>query len=188
MTRPRLLAFLRAINVGGHTVKMDRLRALFEALGLDSVETFIASGNVIFDPPVEARERLERRIEAHLGAALGYPVATFLRTPAEVVRIAECRPLSAAEQASAGALNVAFLHSSLNARARARLAELQTADDRFFPSGRELYWWCRTRQSESSFSNAVLEKELGVVATIRGLRTVARLAAKYPPEPRAGFG
>ena len=45
----RLVAFLRAINVGGHNVKMDRLRELFEALGLSNVETFIASGNVIFD-------------------------------------------------------------------------------------------------------------------------------------------
>ena len=41
----RYIAFLRAINVGGHTVKMDQLRALFEELGLSNVETFIASGN-----------------------------------------------------------------------------------------------------------------------------------------------
>jgi uncharacterized protein (DUF1697 family) len=43
------IAFLRAINVGGHTVKMDPLRQLFEALGFSQVETFIASGNVIFN-------------------------------------------------------------------------------------------------------------------------------------------
>jgi len=36
-TMLRLIAFLRAINVGGHTVKMDRLRQLFEELGLDVV-------------------------------------------------------------------------------------------------------------------------------------------------------
>lgn len=183
MPGARLIAFLRAINVGGHTIKMDRLKALFEALGLSSVETFIASGNVIFDRPDEASELLERRIEAHLEAALGYPVATFLRAPGDVVRIAECAPLSAAERASAGALSVAFLKAPLDAGARTRLAELETADDRFFPSGRELYWWCRTRQSESIFSNAVLERELAVVSTLRGLKTVARLAAKYPPQP-----
>jgi len=44
----RYIAFLRAINVGGHTVKMDTLRALFESLGFLNVETFIASGNVLF--------------------------------------------------------------------------------------------------------------------------------------------
>ena len=42
----RYAAFLRAINVGGHVVKMDQLRRLFESLGFSDVETFIASGNV----------------------------------------------------------------------------------------------------------------------------------------------
>jgi uncharacterized protein (DUF1697 family) len=46
---PKYVAFLRAINVGGRTVKMGHLRSLFEAMGFSNVETFIASGNVIFD-------------------------------------------------------------------------------------------------------------------------------------------
>ena len=45
----RLFAFLRAINVGGRTVKMERLRREFEFLGFSGVDTFIASGNVIFE-------------------------------------------------------------------------------------------------------------------------------------------
>ena len=50
---PRYVAFLRAINVGGHVVKMERLRALFEDLGFAKVETLIASGNVIFETRAE---------------------------------------------------------------------------------------------------------------------------------------
>ena len=46
----RYIAFLRAINVSGRRVKMDHVRKLFEALGFSNVETFIASGNVIFVP------------------------------------------------------------------------------------------------------------------------------------------
>ena len=45
----RHIAFLRAINVGGHTVTMDRLRRLFGEMGFRGVETFIASGNVVFE-------------------------------------------------------------------------------------------------------------------------------------------
>ena len=74
------IAFLRAINVGGRTVKMDRLRGLFEHLGYADVETFIASGNVIFQSPAEDTRALEQQIEAHLAASLGYEVATFVRT------------------------------------------------------------------------------------------------------------
>ena len=47
----RHVALLRAINVGGRIVKMDALRAACEQIGLTKVETFIASGNVIFESP-----------------------------------------------------------------------------------------------------------------------------------------
>src|SRR6185369_8391120 len=64
-TMPKYVAFLRAINVGGHVVKMDQLRALFEALGFANVETFIASGNVIFDSKSKNVAALERKIDRH---------------------------------------------------------------------------------------------------------------------------
>ena len=68
----RSIAFLRAINVGGHTVKMDRLRTLFEELGYANVATYIASGNVIFEMPRMSTQTLEAQIEHHLQQALGY--------------------------------------------------------------------------------------------------------------------
>ena len=76
-------AFLRAINVGGHVVKMDRLRTLFEAAGFRGAETFIASGNVVFESSRKSAGDLERAIETHLKKALGYPVATFVRSMPE---------------------------------------------------------------------------------------------------------
>ncbi len=60
---PRFIAFLRAINVGGRTVKMDGLRRLFAALGFSSVETFIASGNVVFEATLKNARALARGIE-----------------------------------------------------------------------------------------------------------------------------
>ena len=63
---PRVIAFLRAINVGGRTVKMDRLRGLFADAGFRNVETFIASANVIFDSPGKTTAGIERKIEAGL--------------------------------------------------------------------------------------------------------------------------
>jgi uncharacterized protein (DUF1697 family) len=86
---PRFIAFLRAINVGGHTVKMDGLRRIFESLGFSSVETFIASGNVIFETRRKNASALERKIASALDNALEYEVATFLRTDEEVVAIAQ---------------------------------------------------------------------------------------------------
>ena len=84
----RWIAFLRAINVGGHTVKMNHLRQLFESLGYSSVETFIASGNVVFEAASKNAGMLEKKIENGLREALDYEVATFIRTDAELADIA----------------------------------------------------------------------------------------------------
>ena len=56
---------------------------------------------------------------------------------------------------------------------------LKTDIDDFATQEREIYWLCRKKQSESTFSNAVLEKTLGRQATFRGANTVQKMAAKY---------
>lgn len=177
---PKYVAFLRAINVGGHTVKMDYLRTLFEALGFANVETFIASGNVIFDSPSKNTKALERKIERHLQEVLGYEVTTFIRSPAELKKIASYEPFSAAELAGAGhVLYVAFLSETPGAEAQQKVLSLATAVDDFHLSGRELYWLCRTKVSDSQVSGALLTRTLGAQMTLRNSSTVKKLAAKY---------
>ena len=175
----RYIAFLRAINVGGRIVKMAALQAHFESLGFTDVETFIASGNVIFDAQGK-EDTLRRKIEAHLEAALGHGVTTFLRTPAEVCAVSQFAAFDAALMTSAQALNVAFLHEPLDEIARETLMELRTDIDEFSVNGREVYWLCRKKQSESKFSNALFERKLKVQTTFRGINTVRKLAEKYP--------
>jgi uncharacterized protein (DUF1697 family) len=178
---PRYIALLRAINVGGHTVKMDRLRALFGEMNFAAVETFIASGNVVFESPVEDAALLEERIQAHLQRSLGYPVATFVRSPAELGAVAAYRPFGDAElEAEGGALMVSFLASPPTAEGTERLMRHRSAIDEFHVQGREAYWLCRTRISGSAFSGALLERALGMPATMRNVTTVRKLAVRYP--------
>ena len=178
---PRCVALLRAINVGGHTVKMDRLRTLFERLGFTGVETFIASGNVLFDIRGVDTRAAERKIEAGLQKAFGYEVRTFVRTESDVARIAVYAPFKPAQvkAAAAGAYCVGFLEGPLKPDAVKAVMALKTADDEFHFNGRELYWLSKKRQGESLFSNALLEKTLKARSTFRGVNTVVKLAAKH---------
>ncbi len=176
----RYVAFLRAINVGGHTVKMDALRLLFAELGLTQVETFIASGNVIFAAPVEAPALLEERIANHLQQALGYAVATFIRTSSELAALAAYTPFVPSEQAAPDAsLYVAFLATPPAEAAAAKLLAARNPVDDFAIHDREVYWLCRARFSDSLFSGPRLEKTLGQLATVRNSTTVQKMAAKY---------
>jgi uncharacterized protein (DUF1697 family) len=175
----KYIAFLRAINVGGHTVKMDALRQMFESLGFSNVETFIASGNVIFETKTGNTKTLEKKIESHLKESLGYEVATFLRTNSELAEIAAYKPFSKSQLDAAAALNVGFLADPLDDAAKKKLMSLKTDIDDFHVHGRELYWLCKKKQSESKVSNVSIEKALGVKSTLRGMNTVNKLAEKY---------
>lgn len=178
----RYIAFLRAINVSRHTVKMDSLRRLFESLGFANVATFIASGNVIFEAPSADARSLEAQIERHLKQVLGYEVVTFLRTPSELASIATYQPFSTADLATPGsAVSIAFLKAPPSDGAQRKLLAWPTAIDQFHIHEREIYWFCRTKISESTFSGAGLEKIIGMPATMRNITTVRKLAAKYTP-------
>ena len=86
---PKYFALLRAINVGGHTVKMDYLKKLFEQMSFEKVETFIASGNVVFETKSKNVDSIKKKIETELEKSLGYKVATFIRTTDELKTISE---------------------------------------------------------------------------------------------------
>jgi len=177
---PKYVALLRAINVGGHTVRMEELRRHFAAMGFTSVETFIASGNVIFDAPRASAKTLERKIERALEEALGYKVATFLRTPQELAAVALYQPFAAAELEGEGnVLYVAFLSHAPDAEAARKLLSYADAVDDFHVHGREVYWLSRKLRGESKLPGALFEKTLGAHATVRNMTTVRKLAAKY---------
>ena len=177
---PKYVAFLRAVNVGGHIVKMDHLRQLVEALGVSNVETFIASGNVIFNSTSKSRKTLERKIEGALRESLGYAVATFVRSTSELVNIAEYKPFDDPDlNADGNALYIAFTSDEPGTECKQKLLKFSSEVDDFQVYGREVYWLSRKKISESKFSGAQLERTLGMPATLRNANTVKRLAAKY---------
>ncbi len=159
---------------------MERLRELFEEIGLRDVSTFIASGNVLFGAGRSPATSLERKIETALSAALGYEVDTFLRTPEELAAVAAHEPFAAIEGAS---LYVGFVKEPLDAGALDAVEGFRTPTDDFAVLGREVYWHCRTRSTDSEFSGARFEKVLRRKATFRNVTTVRRLAALAAERP-----
>jgi uncharacterized protein (DUF1697 family) len=156
---------------------MAYLCELFESLGCRDVTTVIASGNVLFSTPSADTVALERRIERHLERALGYEVATFLRSPAELAAIAAHGPFPETAPVAPGhALSVVFLKAAPAAPARSALLDLRTATDDFHLHQREAYWLCRGRTSDSMVTGAKLEKAVSGPATVRNITTVRKLA------------
>ncbi|WP_406197965.1 DUF1697 domain-containing protein [Kitasatospora sp. NBC_01560] len=119
-TTTTYIAFLRSINVGGRTVRMERLRGIFAELGLGNVRSYIQTGNVFFTADEDAadaaaRAALTRRIEEHLAEALGYAVPTMLRTVDEVEALLAAEPFGGIEATPDVRLLVNFLTEPLPA-------------------------------------------------------------------------
>jgi len=174
------IAFLRGINVGGHRVKMDRLRELFEEIGLRNVSTFIASGNVVFSADSSDVESQRVKIERCLAEGLGYDVPTFLRTPAQLARIVSIDSLETEESGpSQPSAYVVFLHSPATAELRSALQGLSSEMDEFRFSGTEVYWLIRGKLSESPLFSGGLDHVFGGAATtMRNMNTLRRLVSK----------
>ena len=172
----KYIAFLRAINVGGHTVKMDHLRTLFESLGFFNVETFIASGNVIFATKGGNTASLEKKIAARLEESLGYEADTFLRTVEDVAEIEKRNPFKA--DAKDKDVYVAFLHEAPNAAARSALMAVKNKLNDFAALEREVFW-LRLNRDDSIFLKNSLEKILKMPATLRNITTIHKLVEKY---------
>lgn len=176
----RYVAFLRGMNLGRRRIKNPELRAEFEALGWADVETFRASGNVVFAAAKrESRTALTERIEAGLLEGLGYDVPVYLRSAAEVVAIAAREPFPAQDvAASKGKLQVTMLRKQPTAAARRKALALADDEDRLALAGAELYWLPSGGVSESELDLKALEAALGP-GTQRTLGTVEQIAAKY---------
>ena len=174
-----MVAFLRAVNVGGHVVTMEDLRRHFAKAGAKNVETFIASGNVIFDWPSDSLASAGAKIEDGLRKALGYEVKTFVRSAAEVTEVARYRPFPQPDMKAATVVTVGFLAEPLVAAATKTLMSFRSDVDDFHVHGREVYWLCKVRQSESPFFKVPFEKRVNVRVTFRNMNTIQRMVRKY---------
>ena len=167
------------MNLGGRRITNDDLRAQFEALGFESVATFRASGNVVFESGRESEAKLRDRIEKGLEEGLGYAVPTFIRSASELEKIAATEPFEVKlVKASKGKLQVSMLAKAPSKGTREKALDLATDDDLLAFGKRELFWLPGGGTLDSDLDQKALEKLLGQ-ATMRTMGTIEQLAAKF---------
>jgi uncharacterized protein (DUF1697 family) len=178
MAGTTFVALLRGINVGGRTlIRMAALRELIEALGFEDVETYIQSGNVIFDSPDADAKQVARRIEEAMERGHGLRPAVILRTPRDLGRIAKTSPFLAAG-APAAKLHVVFLDRAPAKSATTKLDPDRSPGDEWSLRGRDLYLHLPEGAGRSKLTLDYLERTLGVRGTQRSWKTVLELAAR----------
>lgn len=172
-------ALLRGINVGAnHRMGMPELRLALQEAGFLNVQTYIQSGNILFESDgeeAELREKMEQVIEKRFG----FPVPVILRTSCELQDILDSSPFSADDvqkaEAASGmeSLHVCLLLSEPGLEAEEKLKAFPAGGDRYVVSGRDIYLLLQNGVHNSKLAAQV--SKIAASVTMRNFKTMRQL-------------
>jgi uncharacterized protein (DUF1697 family) len=175
---PIYIAMLRGINVTGHKIiKMEALRASFAALGFKNVQSYVQSGNLIFEASADSAAGLSAKIEKKIMSDFGHAVPVFLRTPKEMAETIKRNPFPKDPAIDQSKLHVTFLADAAPKNAADLLRPLVAKTEQIRVIGREIYLYCPLGYGQSKISNNAIEKKLSIGATTRNWKTTQTLLA-----------
>jgi uncharacterized protein (DUF1697 family) len=172
---PVFIAMLRGVNVGGNTLKMDRLREVCSELGFKNIKTYVQSGNVVFESD-RAATSIARLMEKRLANECRLAPSVIVRTPAEMRKVIAGNPFLKEKGIDPNRLYVTFLAEPASKDGKATLAAIKSGPDRFHLAGKDIYLHCPVAYGETKLSNNAIQKVLGITATSRNWKTVMTLA------------
>ena len=171
------VALLGGINVGGRTLKMDALRAVYESLGLGDVRTLLQSGNVLFRSSLTDRRGLVKRIVQEIERRLDVQVEVILRTLAELASIVDRGP-ELSPRADKSKLLVMFLSAVPSAAAQEALKKWHKGKELkelLEIRGPEIYLYYPDGVGRSKLTSSVIEGKLETSGTARNWNTLMKL-------------
>jgi len=170
----RYALLIRGINVGKkNSLPMAELRKMLSDLGCSGVQTYVQSGNAVFETKL-SESALSKAIESSLSKYMGRPIATTLRSKAQLQAIVDANPFSEVADKPAY-LCVTFLS---HAPTKAEIAPLHAQDwapELFKVEGKEIYTWHPNGQARSALAEALGKLRLRGAVTTRNWNTVQKL-------------
>lgn len=173
---PGYVSLLRAVNVGGRSISMSRLRDVYAALGFDDVRSYIQSGNLVFHSSQRSEAAVTSAIEGAIVDEFGLAVRVLVRSHADMAKIARSHPFAQQVGGKGSALYVTFLASKPAAGKVKSIDAARYAPDAFKVVGREIYAVYPNGYGRSKLALPLFEKALGVEGTARNWNTVTKLA------------
>ena len=172
---PVHVALLRGINVGGgNQIKMADLRALAGELGWTRAETYIQSGNLLFEADGE-RAALEAALETGIERRFGLNIPAIVRAADEWPSFVAANPFPDAAEAEPNRLMMLLSKRPLDPDVAAAIQERARDGERVAAAGNALWIHYAGGAGTSKLTPALIDRLLGSPATARNWRTVLKL-------------
>lgn len=172
----KYISILRGINVSGQKkIIMKALKALYESLGLENVQTYIQSGNVIFES-AEDKMLIVKTVENEISKKYGFEVPVQIRDISHFGDIIKACPFSELDLVEEGThVMVTFLNALPTQDNVDALMAYVKEPERLLIVGREVYLHCPNGYGTTKLNNNFIEKKLQVGATTRNWKSVVKL-------------
>ena len=172
----KYIAILRGVNVGGHNrVNMQRLREALAGKGLKDVQTYIQSGNIVFQTGMQGTSGPAKKIAGVLKTDFNVDVPVLVRSASEWMRTVENNPF-VRETDDHTKLLVTFLSEKPAAADVKSLSTQVFPHDDFRVVDADVYLFCRNGYGRTDIPNTFFEKHLRRTGTTRNWKSVLALA------------
>ena len=172
----KYIAILRGINVSGQKkIKMDDLRSLMKNIKLKNVQTYIQSGNLIFEYSKVIDFELAKKIGEKIYQNYGFQVPVITRTLSEWKDVFDNNPFLKDRDEDISTLHVTFLADKPKDEYLDNINMFNSPPDEFIISRKEIYLYCPNGYGRTKLSNTFFENKLKVIATTRNFKTVSKL-------------
>ncbi|MCZ2472709.1 DUF1697 domain-containing protein [Aquirufa ecclesiirivi] len=171
------IALLRGINVSGQKmIKMVELKAMFESLGFETVQTYIQSGNVVFQSNDLTEDEMAERIHLAILDQFGFEVDIQVFSVPIWNQVIANNPFIAHDNLDEAKLYVSLLATLPLRENVEKLASFAFQEETYQLIDRAVYLYVPKGYGNAKLSNNFLESKLKVSATTRNWKTMLTLA------------
>jgi uncharacterized protein (DUF1697 family) len=171
----KYVALLRGINVGGHNkIKMDELREMFSTLGFENVQSYINSGNIIFDSGKSKNKTLVTKIEKAIEKTFSLSIKVVVRESAEINDLVAQNPFDD-KMSPDNNLFVAFLSDELSSDKQELLLSNNNESEEFAIVNQDVFCLSQKGFRDGLLGKKYIDNKLKTSATVRNWRTVNKL-------------
>lgn len=172
----KYIALLRGINVSGQKkIKMAELRDHLAELPFQNIETYIQSGNIIFNSEIQDLKKLEKLIFDKIKDIYGFEVPTIVLTRDYLVQAEAENPYKSEAEEAGNKAFIAFLFEEPSLDRIEVFKELDYSPDQMHLNAKNLYFYCPNGAGRSKITNNLFESKLKVSATGRNFKTIWKL-------------